>query len=191
MSVLIEALCLVVTRERLNEVYSGGAEAFLERIVDPSLPIRYICADDHLVCLSFRGVDDAVVVSSALSYVVGVDEWGTPINGALLDHLAGAIRSYDALEWREHADGFVSCWLADAGPGEMIAPSRWTPERTRRLQRHLRNELHGAICYCYSVAESVWVDVGAGEYVEGYSLEPEKTPEQLAEEYRLADLDDF
>jgi hypothetical protein len=193
MSVLIEALCLVVTREKLEQVYAGGTEAFVQRMADPALPLRYLIADDHLVCLSFRGLTDAVVVSEAVEYAVGLEEYiGTPVNGAVLDHYADRLHSCDDLDYyHQQEDGFMYCWMAGKDPGELVTPPGWTPDRSRRLQRHLETKLHGAACYCYSIGTSIWVDPAAGEHVEGFSLEPEKTAEQLAEEYRLQYLDDL
>jgi hypothetical protein len=191
MSVLIEALCLVVTREKIDELYPGATAAFLQRLSDPLLPIRSVIADDHLICASFRGFADAVVVSKAVGYVIGFEEYiALPINCAVLDHHAGRLHSCDELDYDQREDGVMICWSLDRDPGELVTPPGWTPDRSRRLQQHLRNELHGAECYCYSIESFIWVDPESGEHVPGFSLEPEKTPEQLAAESLRAYLDD-
>lgn len=49
MSVLIEAVTLVVRRMRFDALYPGGATTFLRAALELTPPPRFACADDPLL----------------------------------------------------------------------------------------------------------------------------------------------
>ena len=53
MSVLVEALTIVVRRITLDLAYPGGHEAWIARHQTYTAPARYVSVDDHLVGVSF------------------------------------------------------------------------------------------------------------------------------------------
>ncbi len=59
MSVLIEAMSLVIPRTRLEERFPGGTEGFLAGLKQQASPCRYACADNYLVSVSFYVSDHA------------------------------------------------------------------------------------------------------------------------------------
>ncbi|HEY5021203.1 MAG TPA: hypothetical protein VII30_01820, partial [Gemmatimonadaceae bacterium] len=66
MSVLVEALSLIVLRKVLDTNYPGGTDAFMERMREPRARCRLVCADEQLVSLSFVALAEACVVEDEL-----------------------------------------------------------------------------------------------------------------------------
>lgn len=115
MSVLIEALSLVVRRITLDVSYPGGADGFLEAMCAADCPARRLCSDDKLVSVSFFTPDDVTtVVDSLRKHGIVELEGNTFHELAIIDQREGPTLPCDWLEWRQHRDGFTYAWLAGA-----------------------------------------------------------------------------
>ena len=70
MSVLIEAVTLVVRRTRFDALYPGGATAFLRATLGLTPPPRFACGDDpHLLNISFDAAEHASPAIELLRFV--------------------------------------------------------------------------------------------------------------------------
>ncbi|MEO8564224.1 MAG: YbjN domain-containing protein [bacterium] len=164
MSVLVEALSLIVPRRVLDIGYPGGTHDFMKRMCEPSVPCRLVCADDQLVSVSFHSVDQAQVVADELRDfgVVGVDDGGF-YELALVDQVAGPMMPCDWLEWRRHQDGFTYCWVTGGDPDPMHVPDNWTPAQSRGLTFHdLRDESDRCIKLADETHREIWLDFQTG-----------------------------
>ena len=176
MSVLVEALSLVVARKVLDVSYPGGTDAFLKWMSEPHVPCRCCCADENLVSASFFGAEDATEVGDDLLLLGFVaEDNGRFYELAFIDQAEGPTLPCDWLEWTKHAEGYSSCWLAGTEPGEFHAPDAWTPEQSRRLSHHdIRNEPGR----CLKLAEEpdgheIWLDFETGNIAPGNPCRPD------------------
>ncbi len=176
MSVLVEALSLVVPRLTLDVSYPGGSDAFLQDMCDPACPARLVCADDSLVSASFLSPNDALVVSAKLVELglVELDE-NHFYDLAYVDQHHGPTMPCNWLEWKRHRDGFTYAWLAGKEPGDIAAPVEWTPEQSRRLVRSdIRDEPGRAFRLAAEDGLETWLDFKSGEVTVGL---PQRDPE--------------
>ncbi len=179
MSILVEALTLVVPRKVLDVSYPGGTDAFLAAMLELERPPRFVCTGDaHLVNVSFYDPDhlepaEALLVEHG---VVAVDD-DRFIELACVDQRYGPTVPCDWLEWRRHSDGFTYAWLAGTEPGDMAAPTDWTPEQSRALVRHDVREEPGR---CMRIAAEdgleTWVDFQTGRVVQGVPQRDDDLP---------------
>ena len=136
MSVLIEAVSLVVPRVLLELRYPGGADGFFAEMSRPSAEARYVCADCHLVSASFftpqAAERAAEVLVSAGMLDVEDDQYR---DFAMVDQKYGPLLSCQWLIWSPHPTGYTSAWLAGTDKGELAAPDGWTVAQSLRLMR--------------------------------------------------------
>jgi hypothetical protein len=128
MSVLIEALTLVVRRSSLEQALANGADVIRERLDSGEIGARWVTADDHLVAASFlpEQLPDALQLLMSLGLTVVDDERYVDI--AIVDHLLGLNWDCEWLEWQPpHAGRYSVAWLAGTEPGDLAIPSGHTP----------------------------------------------------------------
>jgi hypothetical protein len=177
MSVLVEALTLLIQRSVLDSAYPGGADAFLLSVSEPSSPARRLCADDRLVSVSFLNPDDAEMVAAPLREFGLVEVDGTNFcDLAYVDQHFGPTMPCPWIEWERHREGFTHAWLAGTPPGDMAAPADWTPEQSRELTRHdVRDQSH-----MFKLAEDdgfeYWLDLNTGRQIIGTATDDDRTP---------------
>jgi hypothetical protein len=165
----------------LDVSYPGGTDTFMQKMCQPDIPARLVCADEKLVSVSFLLCDDARVVARELCELgilaAGGDEVG---EFAFVDQAEGPTARCDWLEWRRHPDGFTYCWLAGSDPDDMHAPENWTPEQSRALTRSdIRDEPGRFIRLAVEEDGEVWLDYKTGEISEGV---PPRTAEEMRPE---------
>jgi hypothetical protein len=172
LSVLVEALSLIIPRKVLDLSYPGGTDAFMRRMCDPEVPSRRVCADDQLVSVSFLTGDDAQVVGRQLldHGIVAVDE-GHFQEMAFVDQRQGPTMPCDWLEWRRHEEGYTYCWVAGTDPEPMRAPADWTPEQSRAFIFHdIRDEPGRCLKLAEEEGREIWIDFQTGAIDEGPPL---------------------
>ncbi len=133
---LVEALCLVIPRTALDLRYPSGTAGFLAELSRPSQESRYVCADSHLICVSFLTPDAADRVAELLTNAgmrESVDEEFHEF--AIVDQRHGPVLQCQWLAWVADPEGFTCAWLAGTDRGEMETPVGWTVEQSRRLTR--------------------------------------------------------
>jgi hypothetical protein len=170
MSVLIEALTLVVRQLDLDLRYPGGTDAFLEATLALERPPRFACnADRHLVNLSFYDpghLEPAVALLRSHGFADVED--GKVVDMAYVEQRFGPTMPCDWLAWREHRDGFTCAWLAGTEPGDMAAPDDWTPERSRAMIREdIRDDAENMIKLADEDGIETWLDLSTGKQLIG------------------------
>jgi hypothetical protein len=165
MSVLIEALTLVIRRFDLDIRYPGGTEAFLQHALELTEPPRFICGEDaHLVNLSFSSPEHMMECLKLLTYhgFLDVDD-GQVVDMAYVDQHHGPTMPCHWLEWRRHPEGFTYAWLAGTEPGDMAVDEGWTPERSRGMERFdVRDEPGRMLRLAEDDGVEIWLDLFTG-----------------------------
>lgn len=136
MSVLIEAVSLVVPRVLLELRYPDGKNGFFAEMSRPSAEARYVCADCHLVSASFFTPEAAeraaAVLVSAGMLDVEDDQYR---DFALVDQKYGPLLHCHWLIWSPHPTGYTSAWLAGTDKAALATPDGWTVAQSLRLMR--------------------------------------------------------
>jgi hypothetical protein len=164
MSVLVEAICVVIPRQILDRKYPGGTDAFMLRSARLSAEHRYVCMDPHLVCLSYFSPDAAdrgiaPLVSAGMTEIAN-DEF---TDVAIVDQRHGPILPCTWLMWTHHPAGFTSAWLASELPGGLSAPDGWSAEQSRRLSRvDIRTFPDRALKLADEDGVQTWLDFNTG-----------------------------
>lgn len=131
MAVLIEALSIIVRRDRLDAVWPGGAEAYIAES-----PNQTVCADSHLVRIGFMSPPEAGnhlgrCIEQGLTFL-GPDDTAQDL--VPVDQLAGTLAPCDWLRLgRVEMDGHEVDAAQFVGDEEdvMITPPNWS------LRQHL------------------------------------------------------
>ena len=136
MSVLIEAVSLVVPRLLLELRYPGGTDGLFRELSRPSAEARYVCADCHLVSASFFTPEAAERAASGLVSAGLLDVEDEQYQDfALVDQKHGPLLHCQWLVWSPHPTGYTCAWLIGTERGELATPEGWTVAQSRRLTR--------------------------------------------------------
>ncbi len=180
MSILVEALTLVVPRHILDVSYPGGAEGWIEWLNSGESDPRWIIADDGLVGASFL-TDDLPPAMEKLSgegILILDTEAGAFVEAAVVDQERGPEWDCSWLVWERTAHEFYShCWLLGRNPGELAIPQGWTPGQDElRRAPGLRPE--DGIHLATEHGKEHWLDLQSGKL----RIYPEELPGELPEE---------
>jgi hypothetical protein len=140
MSVLIEALTLVMRRSTLDASFPGGADAMMEWLASEEVDARWVVTDEHLVAASFFTATLHPVMDTLLDRGFFLtEEEGNP-DAVVVDALLGLPAFCAWLEWERPPRGelFSICWLAGTAPGKMAIPDGHTPGEDAPLRAHTR-----------------------------------------------------
>ena len=164
MSVLVEAVCLVVPRILLEDRYPGGTRAYLRELNRPSSEARYAITDNHLVCASYFDVfaaERAAIPLLDFGFVELDNE--TFHDFAIVDQESGPTRSCLWLMWTGDSAGFTLAWFSGAGPGDLVTPAGWTAKIPSRLRRpDIRNIPGRALRLAVDDGVETWLDFDTG-----------------------------
>lgn len=169
MSVLVEALTLLVPRHVLDAKFPGGTGAYLTAMRAPDCPARMVCADAHLTSVSFHSPADARRTTEPLLELGlrGVED-GRFHDLAIVDQWDGPTVECPWVEWRRHPDGYSFAWLSGRQPGALVAPASWTPEQSRALSRTDIREEPGRMMRLAADGElETWLDFRSGAVITG------------------------
>ncbi len=172
MSVLVEALTLVVQRLPLEIAYPGGTDAFLQAALSLDAPPRFICnGDPHLVNLSFydpKHVEPATALLREHGLIEVEDR--KAVDFVYLDQHTGPSMPCEWIEWRRHDDGYSYAWVAGTEPGEMAAPDDWTPQKSRGMVASDTGDEEGRL-YRLASEEGIdtYLDLTTGEQIQSLS----------------------
>jgi hypothetical protein len=170
MSVLVEALTLIVPKVVLDIGYPGGTDAYLQALLGLERPPRYICsAEPSLTNTRFYDVDHLMPAVRLLQqHSIIVDDGESFIEAAVIEQGIGPKLSCSWLEWQEHTDGFTYAWRHGTEPGDMAAPEDWTPEQSRRLLRSdVWDEVGRGMRLGMDASGEIWLDFASGNIVNG------------------------
>jgi hypothetical protein len=133
LSVLVEAVTLLVRRESLERAYPGGAGAFVQTVRALPDPPRFACeGDGRLVNVSFahpallNGVVELLEEHRIVSSVAATDP-----DYVIVDQLTGPTLPCPWLEWERFTDAVTVAWMEGSEPGALAAPDGWTPPEPR------------------------------------------------------------
>ena len=136
MSVLIEAVSLVVPRRLLDLRFPGGTNGFSAELSRPSAENRHVCADTHLLCVSFFILEAADRTAAVLAAAGMIESRsGIYADFAIIDQKQGPLLDCPWIEWTREPAGYSCAWLADTDRGELAVPSNWNVNESRRLSR--------------------------------------------------------
>ena len=179
MSVLIEALSLIVPRKVLDISYPGGIDAYLSDALANGVQFRYALADEQLTVMSFldRSAATPVVERLRALGVIHVDD-DMAIEMVFLDQHHGPTMPCDWLEWEARTDGVTFAWAQGNKPGDMVAPVGWRAQDSQRLERSdIRDEPGRTLCLALENGLETWIDFHTGAVIHGlpHRVEPSAT----------------
>ena len=130
MSVLAEAISVIIRRTSLDHRYPGGAEQYWR-----DCPNQTFCADGYLTRVGFMAPEDVGAFIDYLSRhgLVHVRNRSS-VDISVVDQFRGATAPCDWLEVRLLEEGYSIAWLAGTEPKLLSYPPEWTPERSPSLQ---------------------------------------------------------
>ncbi len=170
MSVLIEALTLVVRKQGLERAYPGGTAAFLAAARALARPPRFACeGDEHFVNVSFYDPEHMRPCLELLrAHGLGRIEDDAFVDAACVDQIFGPTRGCDWLRWAEDEDGITRAWLATEEPRELATDDQWTAARSLGLVHRERVDVPGRLL---RLAEEdgveFWLDQTTGKQLVG------------------------
>jgi hypothetical protein len=164
MSVLIEAVSLVIPRRKLVYEYPGGIEAFVARSTRLSAEQRFICMDEHVLALSYFTPDAAERGTIPLIQAGFTDTREDEcIDFAIVDQRYGPVLPCAWLDWAHHPSGHTSAWLAGELPGGLSAPEGWKVDHSLRLRRSdIRSLQDRRLKLADENGVQTWLDFGTG-----------------------------
>jgi hypothetical protein len=141
MSVLLEALSVVVRCSCLNLLYPGGVTGY-----ENAAPNGTFCCDGKLTRLGF------MVPQDVRAHVIGLQRWGFKVleagefqDLAVVDEFAGPTAHCTWLEWTRHPAGFSAVWLVGETPSPTACPGGWTLGQSAKLKFISNSEMSGQL----------------------------------------------
>jgi hypothetical protein len=135
MSVLVEAINVIVRQETLARKYPGGAEAYAR-----DCPNKTFCADDHLTRVGFMNpaeVQNFVDVLVSFGFVFHDGEKFVDI--AVVDQTVGLTAACCWLDTGRFPEGFSGCWLVGTEDTWTAFPEGRTPENVIAADMRLQS----------------------------------------------------
>jgi hypothetical protein len=135
LSVLIEALCLVVPNRVLDISYPGGSTQFIDH-ASARPDVRYALTDGRVCAVSMYDSPAGIALVDELSEygIVGTDD-SRAFEFVFVDMETGPATRCDWLDTQRHSHGFMLAWQADAESGNAVVPGDWDPSVTWNLER--------------------------------------------------------
>lgn len=127
MSVLAEAISVIVPNARLESVYPGGVAQYETDCDSPTF-----CSDGALTRVGFMSPLDTEAFITALEdlgLTFVVDEEFIDI--AVVDQLSGPLTRCSWLSFEVVAEGYSHCWSSTTERGTLAVPKGWTIEQSR------------------------------------------------------------
>lgn len=125
MSVVCEAINVVVRVDKLNERFPGGLTGYVGTV-----PNLTFCSDGVLSRVAFMHPDDVRLwlTTALVPHRLSLDPT-TGLSDAcvVVDQFKGPTMPCPWIEHAQHEGGYSYCWLAGSDPGEMATPAGWQP----------------------------------------------------------------
>lgn len=129
MSVLIEAISVVVSRSAVDRAYPGGIHA-LARVA----PRETFCTDGYLVRIGFYAPEDAAYFAAMLEASgLRAEAAGAAADFVVVDQNLGPAKPCLWLETGRERDGTPVGWHALARRGVLHVPNEWRPVSGTRI----------------------------------------------------------
>jgi hypothetical protein len=128
MSVLVEGISVIIKRKKIDEMFPGGWDAFVEDV-----PNQTLCADDELARVGFMAPDD---MEGYVKYLENyglrhLDQQGNAMDMVVADQLQGFGAKCDwaklwHIDWDEDPNKkVVACRTIDSTHNHFIFPEWW------------------------------------------------------------------
>ena len=129
MSVLVEAISVIVPLTVLEAKYPGGAAQY-----ERDCPNATYCADEHLSRVGFMAPEDVGIYVGRLERLglLHVHE-SRAVDFVVVDQLKGPTTQCDWIEGGKHPDGYSAVWRAGTVPGWFAHPKGWKPGQSSQL----------------------------------------------------------
>lgn len=130
MSVLVEAISVIIPLETLRAKYPGGPVAYAR-----DCPNQSFCKDRHLTRVGFMTPDDTrrfveKLLLLGFTHALGAEA----IDLVVVDQSHGPTLPCRWLEAGRHSAGYAAAWKAGTVPGKLAHPPGWTPAQSAALQ---------------------------------------------------------
>jgi hypothetical protein len=136
MSVLVEAINVIVCNETLERKYPGGLAAY-----EGDCPNRTFCADDYVTRVGFMRPEEVqAFVNQLVSLGLVFHDGEQFIDIAIVDQTVGLTAPCEWLEVGKFPEGWVGCWLAGTQDEWTAFPEGRTPESVREADFQLVTE---------------------------------------------------
>jgi hypothetical protein len=132
MSVLVEAISVIVRKITVEQKYPGGLSRYQEEC-----PNQTFCMDEYLTRIGFMTPADVGSFVGSLQ-VKGLvfSQNGKFIDIAVVDQRTGLTAGCDWLQFGKHPAGFSICWLGGMEPGNVAIPEGWRLENSLSKKSH-------------------------------------------------------
>jgi len=129
MSVLAEAISVVILRSVVEKRYPGGVRALAGECGSETF-----CADAHLLRVGFYSLEAAAFLAALLE-ASGLERarHGVAADFVLIDQNVGPLTQCLWLEFGRERDGTPVCWHAVGRRGNVQVPAGWRPEQGQRI----------------------------------------------------------
>lgn len=129
MSVLADAISVIVARAAIDKHYPGGWHGF-----ERDAPRETTCTDGYLARAGFYAQEDADYFLQLIAAAgLVLEKNGAAVDAVLVDQNLGPARPCLWLELGRERDGTRAAWHAAARRGTLHVPAGWEPVRGRRL----------------------------------------------------------
>jgi len=176
LSVLIEAVSLVVPAVTIDDVWPGGTTAFLHYVMSGGEgAARHAIRDATLVSVSFAEKEYAQRVVDQIRAHGLVELNGKRATDlVIVDEAKGPLLPCQWLAWRQHPDGFTFAWMTNIAPGPMVTPADWVADPGRRLTAAGRRAVEHERMFKLAEddASETWLDFETGEVSTGEKRVP-------------------
>lgn len=136
MSVLADALSVVIQCSVLEAKYPGGERAYRQ-----SFPSEFYCSDGRLARVKFYCVEEMFPFVERLTlWGLSLEADWAPADIALLDGEGGIRNSCDWLEFGMHDGGYPMAWMRGEARGPLAVPEGWEPSDSLELTRIAEEE---------------------------------------------------
>ena len=124
MSVLVEAISVIVRKNTLEQKYPGGLNRYIQ-----DCPNRTFCMDEHLTRIGFMTPSDvgSFIGSLQIKGLIFLHN-GSAIDIAVVDQREGLTMPCDWIEFGSDPAGFSKCWLKGAKSDQVAVPQGWKLE---------------------------------------------------------------
>lgn len=141
MSVIVEAMSVVVPTKVLDHKYPGGAAQY-----EADCPNRTFCSDGKLTRIGFmwrrdiqRWIDDL----EHLGLIQLEDDcW---VDMVVVDQMVGPTAHCPWIQWGRHPAGFTGVWMAGTSPGPVMCPINWKLGQEKEFHIVLQDEVDDRI----------------------------------------------
>ncbi len=165
MSVLVEAISLIVPRIALDLRYPGGTDGFIATLAHPSSEQRHFCLDEDILSVSYITPDacDRAALALVNAGLIEVAD-GQFQEMAIVDQFRGPILQCQWLVWSREPAGYTCAWLAAKNRGTLVTPDGWSVDQSLRLSR---SGFHDPLGDTLNLGEEngadVWLDFRTGQ----------------------------